>query len=181
MVDSGISIHATPRKNFLTNYVPGDFGTLKMDNRGLVKIISNRDVCLQINNSTFLVLRNVMYILNIYLNLIFISMFNNEEYCNIFYNGQWKSIKGAIVLTWGNNVLTLYMLKVRISSSIINVMEDELTIQLWHKRLAYMSEKGLVILVKKNLLSEMKSVSLKKCTHYLAGKQNSVSFKSCPP
>ena len=57
-------------------------------------------------------------------------------------------------------------------------MDDKSSVELWHKRLARMSEKGLVILAKKNILYWMKSAPLKKCTHCLAGKQNRVSFKS---
>ena len=41
-----------------------------------------------------------------------------------------------------------------------------------------MSEKGLMILAKKNLLSGMKKGSLKKCAHCLAGKQTRVAFKT---
>ncbi|KAJ0080684.1 hypothetical protein Patl1_11835 [Pistacia atlantica] len=57
-------------------------------------------------------------------------------------------------------------------------MEDDFIVDLWHNRLAHMSEKGLAILAKKNLLSRMKSANLKRCTHCLVGKQNRVSFKS---
>jgi hypothetical protein len=41
-----------------------------------------------------------------------------------------------------------------------------------------MSEKGMTVLVKKNLL---KSVHIKKCSDYLAGKQHRVTFKSQAP
>jgi hypothetical protein len=52
---------------------------------------------------------------------------------------------------------------------------------LWHKRLGHMSEKGMTVLVKKNLLKGMKGVHLNKCTDCLAGKQHRVAFKSLPP
>ena len=41
-----------------------------------------------------------------------------------------------------------------------------------------MSEKGLMILAKKNLLSGMKKGSLKRCAHCLEGKHTRVSFKT---
>ncbi|KAJ0014146.1 hypothetical protein Pint_21126 [Pistacia integerrima] len=56
-------------------------------------------------------------------------------------------------------------------------MEDDFTVGLWYKRLACMSEKGLAILAKKNLLSGVKSTNLKRCT----GKHNRVFFKNFPP
>ena len=41
-----------------------------------------------------------------------------------------------------------------------------------------MSEKGLMILAKKNLLSSMKKGSLKRCAHCLVGKQTRVALKT---
>ncbi|KAL6336690.1 hypothetical protein AAG906_036004 [Vitis piasezkii] len=54
-----------------------------------------------------------------------------------------------------------------------NTFRDTLAQQLGH-----MSEKGLMILAKKNLLSGMKKGSLKRCAHCLAGKQTRVAFKT---
>ena len=75
---------------------------------------------------------------------------------------------------------TLYMLQAKLFKYIINAMDDEFSVELWRKRIAHMSEKGLAILANKNLLSGMKSAPLKKCTHCLTGKQNRVSFKCSP-
>jgi len=72
------------------------------------------------------------------------------------------------------------MLHANFSKEIINAMDDKSSVELWHKKLAHMSEKGLAILAKKNLLSGMRNADLKKCTHCLAGKQNRVFFKSSP-
>ena len=41
-----------------------------------------------------------------------------------------------------------------------------------------MSEKSLKILTKKNHLPGLKSTPLKRCSHFLAGKQTRVTFKS---
>ena len=49
-------------------------------------------------------------------------------------------------------------------------MDDDNIIELYHNRLGHMSEKGLMILAKKNILSGMKKGSLKRCAHCLAGK-----------
>lgn len=43
-----------------------------------------------------------------------------------------------------------------------------------------MSEKGMIELVKKDLLKEMKNVHLNKWSDCLAGKQHIVAFKSLP-
>ena len=44
-----------------------------------------------------------------------------------------------------------------------------------------MSEKGMTVLAKKNLLKGMKGVHLNKCADCLVGKQHRVAFKSLPP
>nr|GFD31001.1 retrovirus-related Pol polyprotein from transposon TNT 1-94 [Tanacetum cinerariifolium] len=50
--------------------------------------------------------------------------------------------------------------------------------KLWHKRLGHMSEKGMSILSKMNVLSGVHDINLKKCSHCLAGKQTRRAFKS---
>ena len=60
-------------------------------------------------------------------------------------------------------------------------MGNDNTIELLHNRLSHMSEKGLIVLAKKNLLYGMKSASLKKCAHCLTGKQTRVTFKTSSP
>ena len=63
----------------------------------------------------------------------------------------------------------------------VNVVECDNSSTLWHKRLSHINEKGLNVLAKKKLLSNFQSAKLEKCEHFLAGKQNRVSFKSYPP
>ncbi|GJW49182.1 retrovirus-related pol polyprotein from transposon TNT 1-94 [Tanacetum coccineum] len=48
------------------------------------------------------------------------------------------------------------------------------------KRLGHMSEKGMSILSKKNVLSGVHDINLKKCSHCLAGKQTRCDFKKRP-
>jgi transposase InsO family protein len=62
----------------------------------------------------------------------------------------------------------------------VNVVENETSTELWHKRLRHMSEKGLQVLAKKQLLPNIKGTSLMPCTHCLVGKQIRVSFHKFP-
>ena len=71
----------------------------------------------------------------------------------------------------GKKCSSLYLMQARLIDSSINVLDDDSTVGLWHNKLGHMSEKGLMILAKKNLLSSMKKESLKRCAHCLAGKQ----------
>ncbi|RVW62633.1 Retrovirus-related Pol polyprotein from transposon TNT 1-94 [Vitis vinifera] len=142
VIDSGASIHATPRKDFFTSYTSGDFGSVRMGNDGSAKAIGMGDVCLETSNGTMLTLKNVKHIPDIRMNLISIGKLDDEGFCNTFRDSQWKLTR----------------------------VDDDSTFELWHNRLGHMSEKGLMILAKKNLLSGMKKGSLKRCAHCLAGK-----------
>ena len=138
-------------------------------------------MCLSTNNSTTLVLKNVKHIPDIRMNLISTGKLDDEGFCNTFSGSQWKLTKGAMVVAKGKKHSSLYLIQGKISDSIINAVGNDNTIELWHNRLSHMSEKGLTVLAIKNLLYGMKSASLKKCAHYLAGKQTRVTFKTSPP
>ncbi|RDX97629.1 hypothetical protein CR513_19584, partial [Mucuna pruriens] len=61
IIDSGATLHVTPRKEFFTSYTIGDFGVLKMGNDGVTKVIGVGDVCLQTNTGMQLWLRGVKH------------------------------------------------------------------------------------------------------------------------
>jgi hypothetical protein len=86
-----------------------------------------------------------------------------------------------MVVVKGNKVALLYHVYANLSSVSVNALEKEDPCVLWHKWLRHMSEKGMTVLVKKNLLKGVKGVHLKKCTYCLAGKQHKVAFKCQPP
>src|SRR3954465_11100315 len=86
-----------------------------------------------------------------------------------------------MVVARGSKCVSLYITRARVCDGIVNAVEGEGTTELWHSRLSHISEKGLMILSKKNLLPGMSCTPLKKCEHCLAGKQTRISFKSSPP
>lgn len=181
VIDSGASTHATSRKDFFTSYTPGRFGFVKMGNDGEAEVVGIGDVCLETSNGSKLILKDVKHIPDIRLNLISTGKLDDDGYCNTFVNGQWKLTKGSMIVARGKRLSALYMLQAKISNHAVNVVENVAISELWHKRLAHISEKGLTLLGKKNALSGLKSVDLQKCAHCLAGKQNRVSFKSSTP
>lgn len=60
----------------------------------------------------------------------------------------------------------------------MNTFEDKLSSNLWHRRLGYISEKGLQILAKKPLIPFAKGNALNLYDYCLFGKQHRVSFSS---
>ncbi|TXG70578.1 hypothetical protein EZV62_005513 [Acer yangbiense] len=181
VIDSGASIHATSRRDFFASYTSGDFGDVKMGNNGVAKAVGMGDVCLETNNGMMLLLKNVKHIPDIRLNLISAGKLDDEGFCNTFSDGHWKLTKGSMIVARGKKCSSLYFMQAKVSDCIINTVDNESTTELWHRRLGHMSEKGLMVLAKKNLLSGMKNAPLKKCAHCLAGKQNRVAFKTSPP
>ena len=81
----------------------------------------------------------------------------------------------------GKKDSTLYFMHANLSKDVVNTVEKDNTVELWHKRLSHMSEKGIKILGKKNVLSGIDLVHLEKCANCLAEKQNRVTFRSSPP
>jgi hypothetical protein len=70
IIDSGATLHVTPRKEFFTSYTSGDFGVLKMGNDGVSKVVGIGDVCLQTNMGVQLLLRGVKHAPDVRFNLI---------------------------------------------------------------------------------------------------------------
>lgn len=62
----------------------------------------------------------------------------------------------------------------------MNAQGQDSSIEQWHKRLGYMSEKGLQTLSRKKVFTGVKAMSLKQCKQCLAGKQHRIFFHSKP-
>ena len=149
VIDSGALIHATPQKDFFTSYTSGDFGSVRMGNDGSAKAIGMRDVRLETSNGTMLILKNVKHIPNICMNLISTSKLDDEGFCNIFRDSQWKLTRGYMVVAKGKKRSSLYLMQARVIDSSINVVDDDSTVELWHNRLGHMSQKGLMFWLKR--------------------------------
>jgi len=67
-----------------------------------------------------------------------------------------------------------------IFNGVVNVAENESSIELWYKKLSHMSENELNCLARKKLLPRTTSETLKKRIHCLPRKQNRVSFHKHP-
>ena len=59
----------------------------------------------------------------------------------------------------------------------LNAVDDDTSPDLWHKRLAHMSKKGLQLLAKQSLIPVTKYKPSNPCDYCLFGKQHRVSFQ----
>ena len=76
-----------------------------------------------------------------------------------------------MVVARGDKLSKLYVFQGSMSRDLVNLVENDTSSELWHRKLSHMSEKGIDSLAKKNLLSGVKQEKLKKRVHCLAGKQ----------
>ena len=85
----------------------------------------------------------------------------------------------SLVLARGKKNNALYKTKTRLVKGEVNIVENEASIELWHKRLSHISEKELQVLaIKKHL--PVKGTSLLPCTHFMSEKQNRDVFRRFP-
>jgi len=152
-----------------------------MGNEAKCEILGIGDIQLETSVWCKLLLKNVRYVPKIRFSLIFIGKFDDQGYHNYLGGGQWKLCKGSFIFARGKKINTLYKTEARLVKGDANVVENENSTKLWHKRLGYMSENGLQVLAKKQLIPNIKGTSLIPCTHCLVGKQRRVSFHKSPP
>lgn len=176
VIDSAASYHSTPNRDLFTTYKPGDHGTVKMGNTIFSSIADIGDVHLKTNVGCTLVLKDVRHVPELRLNLISVRALDAQGYDSQFKNGTWKLLKGAMVVARGQLYGTLYKSHAKLLQPSLNAVEEEISPNLWHRRLGHMSEKGLATLAKKESISIAKDVALDPCEYCLFGKQHRVSL-----
>ena len=152
-----------------------------MGNDESVKIAGIGDVYLETEIGTRLVLKDVRRVQDIHLNLISTGRVDDEGFCSTLKNGQCKLTKGSLVVAKGKKYSTLYLLQAELSKHTVNVMKKDDAVELWHRRLGHMGEKGMTQLARRNILSGIDKVHLKNCVDCLEGKQSRVAFRSSLP
>uniref|UniRef100_A0A2N9IN96 Integrase catalytic domain-containing protein n=1 Tax=Fagus sylvatica TaxID=28930 RepID=A0A2N9IN96_FAGSY len=152
VIDSAASYHITPRREFFISYKVGNLGRVKMGNKSYADIVGIGDICVETNTGYTLKLKDVRHIPDMHLNLISVSVLDKEGYESHLGNGKWKLFKGSLVFARGKICCTLYKTQVKLCRDMVNAAQDDSTPDLWHRRLAHMSEKGFQILAKKSLI-----------------------------
>jgi hypothetical protein len=120
-------------------------------------------------------LKEVRHVPDLWKNMISIGRLESEGCISIFTDKVWKVTKGSLVITKGEKVGTLYLCTGNTNSSIY-LASTGVDTTLWHHRLGHMSEKGMQILHKINLLPDLKQIDLDFCEHCVYGKHKRVIF-----
>jgi hypothetical protein len=157
VVDSGDSFHATPHRKHFLDYVQGDFGQVHLGDDAPCKIVGMGKVKIKQCNGNQWLLKEVRHVPYLRKNLISTWQLASEGCISIFTDKMWKVIKGSLVIAKGEKVGTLYLCTCNTDSSIY-LASTGVDTTLWHHRLRHMSEKGMQILHKINLLPDLKKL-----------------------
>ncbi len=179
IVDTGAAYHCVPRRELFTTYEAGDFGITNMGNQSVSQIVGIGDIVVQTTVGFTLTLKNVRHIPDLRMNLLAINVLDKEGFDSRQRNRQWTLSSGSVLVAKGKLCCTMYKTWFKHCENHINAVEDDASPNLWHNRLAHMTEKGLQLLAKQSLipLTSAKGISLNSCDHCLFGKHRRVSFR----
>ena len=157
LIDSGASLHFTPKREWFCKYEKYNGGDVFLGNDRKVRIIGRGKVKLNLQGGRGRTLPSVLHIPALARNLISVSKLGDASVKIVFEKDTYKMARGAMVLMQGVHIGTLYKLQ---GSPVINgcnnfvvpergaenlVLFGEKTM-LWHQRLGHIGEKGLQIL-----------------------------------
>ena len=177
-MDSGASFHLTSHREYFTSYTSGDFGYVRMGNRDMSTIVGKGTVCIETSTCCKLTLENMRHLPDIRLNLLSVGKLDDIGLGSYFGEGKWKLTKGSLILARGAKQGCLYVTKTKLCKTDVNIAERDSSIELWHKRLGHMSEKGLHSLARKDFLPKLKGMTLRPYVDCLAGKQHMIAFRT---
>ncbi|KAK9000129.1 hypothetical protein V6N11_082261 [Hibiscus sabdariffa] len=130
-----------------------------MGNHETSKIMSIGNVILKTNTHCEIVLKDIRHVPDMCLNLISTSKLDDIGYMNLFGGGKWKLTRNNMIIARGNKQGSLYVTQGKLCKREANVACGNSCLELWHKRLGHISEKGLQILARKELIPEFNNTA----------------------
>jgi len=88
-------------------------------------------------------LKDERHVPDMWLNLIPAGKLDDVSLVNHFGGGKWKLTNGTLIVTKGLNEGSLYVMQGNLCRGEVNVVHDDSNLELWHRRLGHISEKGL--------------------------------------
>ncbi|VFQ59873.1 unnamed protein product [Cuscuta campestris] len=108
VMDSGASFHVTHNGEALQNLVVGDFGKVRLADDIALDVMGMGDIVLKTPVS-FWTLKDVRVVPGLKKSLISVSQLDEQGHEVKFGNGQWKVVKGNLVMARGRKSGSLYM------------------------------------------------------------------------
>ncbi|KAG8372456.1 hypothetical protein BUALT_Bualt12G0068100 [Buddleja alternifolia] len=157
-----------------TSYTSGNFGRVRMTNHGVTEVIDMGNINLETDIGCRLILRDVRHIPDIMLNIISTGKLDDDGYVSNFSEGKWKLTKGSLITAKGKKKNSLHLMQAKLSNGEVNATINSSSIELWHKRLGHLSQKGMQLLSKKKLLPDINGIKLQTCVDCL-DEQNDIT------
>ncbi|VFQ69302.1 unnamed protein product [Cuscuta campestris] len=110
VMDSGASFHATHSGEALQNLVIGDFGKVRLADDRALEVMGMGDIVLKILVG-FWTLKDVRVIPALKKSLISVRQLDEQGHEVKFIDGQWKVVKGILVMARGKKKGLLYILE----------------------------------------------------------------------
>ena len=180
ILDTGASYHICPRREWFSTYEQIDGGIISMANESASKVVGIGSIKIRTHDGKFCTLNDVRHAPHMAKNLISLGLLDSKGYKYTGSCGILNVYKGVNVVLKGVKRGTLYILQgstlsgsAAVASS--EVHKDDMT-KLWHMRLGHMSERGMQILSKNDLLGGHKVKDLSFCEHCIFGKLHRSKF-----
>ncbi|KAL4580716.1 hypothetical protein LXL04_016918 [Taraxacum kok-saghyz] len=122
VMDSGASFHATHSREALWNLKEGDFGKVRLANDEVLDVTGMGDIELKTSVGSW-TLKDVRFIPSLKKQLISVGQLDELGHEVKFKNGQWKVVKGNLVIARGRKRGSLYM--VSLPSEGVTVSEQK--------------------------------------------------------
>nr|KYP41936.1 Retrovirus-related Pol polyprotein from transposon TNT 1-94 [Cajanus cajan] len=107
----------------MKNFITENFGKVRLADDEALDIIGMGDINLRTFAGIVWTLKNVTYILGLKRMLISLGMLDVQGYQVIFGDGQWKVVKGNLVVARGWKKRTLYM--VELPAKEVNLVSND--------------------------------------------------------
>jgi hypothetical protein len=133
------------------------------------KIVGMGKVKINQSNGNQWLLKEVRHVPYLRKNLISTWKLGSEGCISTFTYKVCQVTKGSLVIEKGEKVGTLYLCTCNTNSS-ISLASTRVDTTLWNHSLGHMSEKGMPIVHKRNLLPDIKQIDLDFCEHCVYGK-----------
>ncbi|VFQ78638.1 unnamed protein product [Cuscuta campestris] len=88
------------------------------------------------------------------------AVVSREDLLYFVGEGKWKLTKGSLIMARGKKEGSLYVMQAKLFKGEINITYDDM--EVWHKRLGHISEKGFHMLARKDLLPDVKGATPKE-------------------
>ncbi|KAL2225539.1 UNVERIFIED_CONTAM: Retrovirus-related Pol polyprotein from transposon TNT 1-94 [Sesamum indicum] len=136
------------------------------------------DISLCFEEGYKMILKNVRFVPDLSHNLILCAVLEEEGLEGRWGKGFMKIMKGSLIVFKAERKRNLYICTATYDNIVVSVFENNKT-TLWHKRLGYISMKGLEFLKKDGILSD-KIDKLDFCDECVMGKHHRVHFPASP-